>query len=245
VKIQGTVALVTGANRGIGRAFVDELLARGASKVYAGARDSASVQVADPRIVAIALDVADPERVAAVAEQLSDVALVVNNAGVGSAAFALQASLDDARYELEVNYLGVVSMTTAFAPVLASNGGGAFVNMLSVVSFVGTPLLSTYSASKAAAWNYTNAARIQLTAQGTEVLGVHVGFVDTDLTSSLDVEKIAPAKVAQAAFDALEAGQSEALVDDFSRAIKQGLSDDQSAIYPQVAKDFAALTTTS
>jgi NAD(P)-dependent dehydrogenase (short-subunit alcohol dehydrogenase family) len=243
MKIEGTVALVTGANRGIGRAFVDELLARGASKVYAGARSSASVQVADPRIVAVALDVIAAERVAAVADQLSDVALVVNNAGVGSAAFPLQASLDDARRELEVNYLGLVSMTTTFAPVLASNGGGAFVNMLSVVSFVGTPLLSTYSASKAAAWNYTNAARVQLTAQGTEVVGVHVGFVDTDLIASLDVEKIAPAKVAQAAFDALEAGQPEALVDDFSRAVKQRLSDDQTAIYPQVAKDFAALTT--
>jgi NAD(P)-dependent dehydrogenase (short-subunit alcohol dehydrogenase family) len=244
MKIEGTVALVTGANRGIGRAFMDELLARGAAKVYAGARNAASVEVTDPRIVPVALDVTDPERVTAVAGQLSDVALVVNNAGVGGAVFPLQATLDDARRELEVNYLGLISMTTAFAPVLAGNGGGAFVNMLSVVSFVGTPLLSTYSASKAAAWNYSNAARVQLGGQGTEVVGVHVGFVDTDLIAALDVDKLAPTTVARAAFDALEAGQPEALVDEFSRTIKAGLSADHDAIYPQLAQDFAALTAT-
>ena len=242
MKIDGTVALVTGANRGIGRAFVDELLARGAAKVYAGARDAASVEITDPRIDPVALDVTDLERVTAVAGQLTDVGLVVNNAGVGGAAFPLQASLDDARRELEVNYLGLVSMTTAFAPVLAANGGGAFVNMLSVVSFVGTPLLSTYSASKAAAWNYSNAARVQLAGQGTEVVGVHVGFVDTDLIAALDVDKLAPTTVAQAAFDALEAGQPEALVDEFSRSIKAELSDDQDAIYPRLVKNFSLHT---
>lgn len=245
MKIEGTVALVTGANRGIGRAFVDELLARGAAKVYAGARDPASVEITDPRVVPVALDVTDLERVTAVAAQLTDVALVVNNAGVGGAAFPLQASLDDARRELEVNYLGLVSMTTAFAPVLTRNGGGAFVNMLSVVSFAGTPLLSTYSASKAAAWNYSNAARVQLAGQGTEVVGVHVGFVDTDLIAALDVDKLAPATVAQAAFDALEAGQPEALVDEFTRSIKAALSDDQDAIYPRLVNDFSALTAAS
>ena len=242
MKIEGTVALVTGANRGIGKAFVNELLARRAATVYAGARDAASVEVTDPRIVPVALDVTDPERVAAVAEQLSDVSLVVNNAGVGDAALPLQASLENARRELEVNYLGLVSMTTRFAPVLARNGGGAFVNMLSVVSFIGTPLLSTYSASKAAAWNYSNAARIQLAEQGTDVVGVHVGFVDTDLIASLEVDKLAPEEVAQAAFDALEDGRPEALVDDFSHTVKAGLSDDHNTIYPQMAKDFAALT---
>jgi NAD(P)-dependent dehydrogenase (short-subunit alcohol dehydrogenase family) len=245
MKIEGTVALVTGANRGIGKAFVNELLARRADTVYAGARDAAGVEVTDPRIVPIALDVTDPERVAAVAEQLSDVSLVVNNAGVGEVALPLQASLENARRELEVNYLGLVSMTTAFAPVLARNGGGAFINMLSVVSFIGTPLLSTYSASKAAAWNYSNAARIQLVGQGTDVVGVHVGFVDTDLIASLDVDKLAPEKVAQAAFDALQDGRPEALVDDFSRTVKAGLSDDHNTIYPQVAEGFAALTAAS
>ncbi len=131
-------------------------------------------------------------------------------------------------------------MTEAFAPVLAANGGGAFVNMLSIVSFVGFPILSTYSASKAAAWSYSNSARVQLKGQGTEVVGVHVGFVDTDLIASFDVAKLAPREVAVAAFDGLEAGAPEVLVDERTREVKAGLSDDQNLIYPGVAEEFAA-----
>jgi NAD(P)-dependent dehydrogenase (short-subunit alcohol dehydrogenase family) len=238
MKIEGTVALVTGANRGIGKALAEELLARGASKVYAGVRDPESVT--DSRLVAVELDVTDPARVAEVAKQLTDVQIVVNNAGTGHAATALQASLDDARAELEVNYLGIVSMTQAFAPALAANAGGAFVNVLSVVSWFADPHLATYSASKAAAWLFTNAARVELKRRGTQVLGVHVGFVDTDLTSALDVEKIPPQLVAAAALDALEAGESEVAVDEFSRTIKAGLHDDLNLIYPMVQAQFEA-----
>ena len=241
MKIEGAVALVTGANRGIGNAYVTELLARGAATVYAGARNAESVEVTDPRIVPIALDVTDPERVAAVADQLSDVSLVVNNAGVMTANVPLRASLEEARSQIETNYLALISMTSAFAPVLVRNGGGAFVNMLSVVSFVGAPWMTTYAASKAAAWNYTNSARVQLASQGTELLGVHVGYVDTDLAADIVADKVAPDVVARAALDALEAGQSEVLVDEFTRNIKAGLSDDQNLIYPQVAKNFAAM----
>ena len=240
MKIEGAVALVTGANRGIGDAYVTELLARGAATVYAGARKAESVEVSDPRIVPIALDVTDPERVAAVAEELSDVSLVINNAGVMTANVPLRASLEEARSQIETNYLALISMTSAFAPVVVRNGGGAFVNMLSAVSFVGTPWMTTYAASKAAAWNYTNSARVQLAGQGTELLGVHVGYVDTDLAADIVADKVAPDVVARAALDALEAGQSEVLVDDFTRNIKAGLSDDQNLIYPQVAENFAA-----
>ncbi len=239
MQVNGTVALVTGANRGIGKAIAEELLARGAAMVYAGVRDVASVT--DPRLVPVQLDVTDADRVAAVARELDDVQLVVNNAGVGQAGFPLNASLDAARAQLETNYLSLVSSTQAFAPVLARNGGGAFVNVLSVVSWVGLPLLATYSASKAAAWSFTNAARIELKQQGTEVVGVHVGFVDTDMTSGLDTDKIAPESVARSALDALQAGEPEAVVDDFSRAVKAGLSDDQRALYPQVEQEFLAM----
>jgi NAD(P)-dependent dehydrogenase (short-subunit alcohol dehydrogenase family) len=238
MKIEGANALVTGANRGIGKTFAEELLARGAAKVYAGVRDVATVT--DPRLVPIQLDVTDAARVQAVAAELGDVELVVNNAGTGLPGLPLQAGLDDARYELELNYLGVVSMTEAFAPVIAANGGGAFVNMLSVVSWLAAPNLSTYSASKAAAWSYSNSARVQLKTQGIELVGVHVGYVDTDLIASFEVEKIQPQEVATAALDGLEAGEPEVLVDQQSRDVKAALSDDQNLIYPGVEEQFAA-----
>src|SRR4051794_3545488 len=241
MQIEGTTALVTGANRGIGKAIAGALLDRGAARVYAGVRDPETVSAADPRLVAVQLDVTDADRVTAVAEELADVGLVVNNAGIAHPASPLNAGLDAARAELEVNYLGLIAMTQAFAPVLASNGGGALVNVLSVASWVASPILSTYSASKSAAWNFTNSSRVELKRQGTHVVGVHVGFVDTELTAALDVDKVAPAAVAAAALDAVEAGEPEAVVDDFSRQVKAGLSDDQRTLYPQVELDFTAL----
>jgi NAD(P)-dependent dehydrogenase (short-subunit alcohol dehydrogenase family) len=240
MNIQDSTVLVTGANRGIGKAFADALLDRGATKVYAAVRDVAAVT--DPRVVPIQLDVTDPDRVAAVARELDDVQVVVNNAGVLNVGIPLSASLGTARLELETNYLSLLSMTQAFAPVLARNGGGAFVNVLSVFSWVAQPLLSTYSASKAAAWSFTNAARIELKRQGTHVVAVLVGGVDTEMTAAFDVAKVAPATVAASALDALEADEPEAVVDDFSRAVKAGLSDDQGALYPQIEREFLAMT---
>ena len=238
--IQDSTALVTGANRGIGKAFANALLDRGATKVYAAVRDVATVT--DPRLVPIQLDVTDPDRVAAVARELDDVQLVVNNAGVLHVSVPLSASLDTARMEFETNYLSLVSMTQAFAPVLERNGGGAFVNVLSAFSWVATPLLTTYCPSKAAAWSFTNAARIELGRQSTRVVGVYVYGVDTDMTAAIDVEKVPPAVVAASALDALEAGEPEAVVDDFSRAVKAGLSDDQDTLYPQIERQFLAMT---
>ena len=240
MNIQDTTVLVTGANRGIGKAFADALLDRGATKVYAAVRDVTTVT--DPRLVPVQLDVTDSDRVAAVARELDDVQVVVNNAGVLNIAVPLSASLDVARVELEANFLSLISMMQAFAPVLERNGGGAFVNVLSAFSWVATPLLTTYSASKAAAWSFTNAARIELKCQGTHVVGVHPGPVDTDMTAAIELEKIPPATVATSALDALEADEPEAVVDDFSRAIKAGLSDDQGTLYPQIERQYLALT---
>jgi NAD(P)-dependent dehydrogenase (short-subunit alcohol dehydrogenase family) len=240
MNIQDSTVLVTGANRGIGKAFTDALLHRGARKVYAAVRNVTTVT--DPRLVPIQLDVTDLDRVTAVAYELDDVQVVVNNAGVLHVGFPLTASLDAARVELETNYLSLVAITQAFAPVLERNGGGAFINVLSVFSWVATPLLTTYSASKAAAWSFTNAARIELRRQGTHVVGVHAGPVDTDMAAAFELDKIPPATVATSALDALEAEEPEAVVDDYSRAIKAGLSDDQDTLYPQIEREFLAIT---
>jgi NAD(P)-dependent dehydrogenase (short-subunit alcohol dehydrogenase family) len=240
MKVNGSVALVTGANRGIGKAMATALLDRGAAKVYAAVRDVTTVSTDDPRLVPVALDVTDPAQVRSVAAALGDVEIVVNNAGIGRPATPLTATIDDARAELEVNYLPLLATTQAFAPTLAANGGGAFVNVLSVVSWVGVPTLATYSASKSAAWSFTNSARVELKRRGTQVVGVHVGFVDTDLTAGLDIDKIAPAAVAESVLDVLEAGASEAVVDEGSRAIKSRLHDDQQLIYPDIEAEFEA-----
>jgi NAD(P)-dependent dehydrogenase (short-subunit alcohol dehydrogenase family) len=229
MQIEGSVALVTGANRGLGHAIARALVEGGAAKVYAAARDPQTVT--DPGLVPVALDVTDHAQVAAVAAELTDVDLVVNNAGVASVAFALTADLEQARRELEVNYLGTLAVAQAFAPVLKANGGGALVNVLSVVSFVSQAHLTTYSASKAAQWSITNALRVALREQGTLVTGVHVGYIDTDLAAGIDAEKHAPADVAAAILDGVRNGAEEVLVDELSRTVKAALPDDQRLLY--------------
>ena len=233
MKIDGSVALVTGASRGLGRVYARELVRRGAAKVYGAARDPATVT--EPGVTPVALDVTDPERVAQVAGQCADVSLLVNNAGVMAASTFIGApSLDAARLEMETNYFGMLSMCRAFAPVLAASGGGAVVNMLSVVSFFTNPLDASYGASKAAAWSLTNGIRIERAHQGTLVVAVHAGFIDTDMAAGIDAPKISPESVAQQAFDAVEAGQIEVLADERSRFVKESLSRDHELIYPPI-----------
>jgi len=223
MKLDNATVLITGANRGIGLAFAREALARGARKVYAGARDPASITL--PGVEAIALDVTRPEDVAAAAQRCGDVTLLINNAGIAMiGGFLAEGSVDAARAQLETNYFGPLRLSLAFAPVLASHGGGAILNVLSIASWISSPMLAVYGSTKAAAWSLTNGLRHELRAQGTQVLGMHMGFVDTDLTRGIDMAKSTPDEVVRRALDALEDGAEEVLADEVTRQVKQGLS---------------------
>jgi NAD(P)-dependent dehydrogenase (short-subunit alcohol dehydrogenase family) len=234
MKIDNAVALVTGANRGIGLAFARALLARGARKVYAGARDPASVTLAG--VEAIRLDVTKADEVAAAAARAGDVTLVVNNAGVGFFGGFLAADSEEvARRALETNYFGVLRVSKAFAPVLASHGGGALLNVLSIASFANGGQLAPYAASKSAAWSLTNALRFELAAQKTQVLALHMGFVDTDMVRAVDMPKTSPEEIVKRALDGLEAGLDEVLADERTRAVKQGLTAARPSYLPPLA----------
>jgi len=223
MKLDNATILVTGANRGLGLEFARQALARGARKVYAGARDPASVTLAGVRPVR--LDVTDAAQLAAAARELGDVDLVINNAGIAHFQQVLADGVEDSlRTMLETNVFGILGMSRAFAPVLARNGGGAFLNILSVASWISSPALAAYGVSKAAAWSLTNAVRNELREQGTQVLGLHVGFVDTDLTRDITLPKLAPATVVERGFAALEAGADEVMIDELTQAVKAGLS---------------------
>ena len=223
MEIQNSVALVTGANRGLGLAFTQALLAGGARKVYAAARDPATVK--QPGVQPVRLDVTDPAQVAATAAELGDVTLVINNAGIiRGSGFLGEKGVEAVRAELETNFFGPVHVSRAFAPILARNGGGAIVNVLSALSWVAFPSSSTYSASKAAAWAFSNGLRNELRGQGTQVLALHVGYMDTDMVREVAAPKSKPEDVARQVLEALEAGKSEVLADEVSRRIKQNLS---------------------
>lgn len=231
MNIQDAVVLVTGANRGLGLAFAKEALARGARKVYAGARDPDSVTL--PGVIPVRLDVTKPDEVAAAAHQLRDVSLLVNNAGIGELGSLLHPDAIEAlQRHMNTNVVGVLRMAQAFAPVLAAQGGGAMINVLSIVSWFNSGFLPTYAISKSAAWSLTNGLRNELRAQGTQVLGLHMGFVDTDLVRDIQAPKTPPELIVTRTLDALAAGRSEVLGDDVARQIKQGLSADD-AFYLQ------------
>jgi NAD(P)-dependent dehydrogenase (short-subunit alcohol dehydrogenase family) len=223
MKLQDSVALVTGANRGLGLAFTRALLAAGARKIYAAARDPASIK--QPGVQAVKLDVTKPAEVEALARELGDVTLLVNNAGITrGSSFLAPGGVESLRDELETNLFGPLLLARAFAPILAKNGGGAIVNVLSVLSWVTIPSSSTYSATKSAAWSLTNGLRNELGGQGTQLLGLHVGYMDTDMVRDVVAPKSRPEDVVRQTLEALETGKSEILADDVSRQIKQNLS---------------------
>jgi NAD(P)-dependent dehydrogenase (short-subunit alcohol dehydrogenase family) len=220
--IQGATALVTGANRGLGQVVARLLLQRGAQRVYGGARDPRSV--VEPGVVPVRLDITDPAQVAAAAETCSDVTLLVNNAGVLADSPLLAApGLDAARTEMEVNYFGTLAMCRAFAPLLTRTPPGAIVNVLSIASWFTNPAMGSYSASKAAAWALTNGIRGELHDTGVLVVGVHCGYIDTDMAAHVTGPKNAPEAIAEQTFAAVEAGRTEVLADERTREAKAAL----------------------
>lgn len=219
VSINGSTVLVTGGQRGLGRAFAETALELGAVKVYATARMPRPS--ADPRVVPLALEVTDPSSVAALADQTRDVSIAINNAGVTLRKPLIDTAIDEIRNLFETNLFGVLRVTQALAPTLAANGGGALINIHSVMSWLAGA--GAYGAVKAALWSATNSFRVDLAAQGTQVVGVHLGYTATDLTADLDVVKSDPFDLAREALLAVENGQTEVLSDDVSRQFKAAL----------------------
>ena len=234
MNVLGQVALVTGANRGIGRQFVLELLERGASKVYAAARRPEAVDIDDERVVPLRLDLFDRESIAAAAEAAPDVTLLINNAGASTTGSLVTGDLADARRQMDTHLWGPLDVIRAMNPALAANGGGAIVNVLSALSWFASPGAGAYAAAKAAEWNMTNAVRLELATQGTLVQGVLLGAADTDMMAGYDGPKVDPRDVARRSLDGLEAGSTEVVVDDWTAMVKASLAGDPAPFYERI-----------
>jgi NAD(P)-dependent dehydrogenase (short-subunit alcohol dehydrogenase family) len=233
MQIAGATALVTGANRGLGRHLAAQLIDRGAT-VYAGARSPESVDLAGA--IPVRIDITDPDSVAEAAERVRGLTLLVNNAGVASGASFLGGALEDIRLDMDTNYYGTLAVTRAFAPQLAAaRGGSGVLNVLSVLSWISLPGFGGYSAAKSAAWSLTNSLRSELAPQGTQVTALHVAFVDTDMARNVTAPKADPADVARLALDGVEAGLEEVLADDVTRRVQAGLAGGVPALYPKAA----------
>jgi len=218
-----SVVFITGANRGLGLQLAKAALAAGAKKVYGAARDASTVTL--PGVIPVQLDVTNHDEIAAVAREYKDVTVLVNNAGIVKAGGILaDNALELARQELETNVIGPMLLSKAFAPALQANGGGAIVNILSVLAWLSQGPTNTYSISKSAAWALTNGLRVELAAQGTLVVGAHMGYMDTDMTAGFDVPKARPEDVAAQIFAALNEGKEEVLADDLTRQVKLGIN---------------------
>jgi NAD(P)-dependent dehydrogenase (short-subunit alcohol dehydrogenase family) len=236
-QLAGQTILVTGANRGLGKEFVAQLLDRGAAKVYAAARDASTIATDDPRVVPLQLDVTDAESVRRAAATAADVTVVVNNAGLLVGGSVLDPDTSSLRRELETNLIGPLTVASAFAaPVTAA--GGAIVNVASVLSWVG--LGGTYGVSKAGFWSAIDSMRFELAPQGVQVVGVYVGYVDTDMTVGVEAPKSVPADVIRTVLDGVEAGALEVLADDMTRSVKANLHLPIEEQFPQLAEPVNA-----
>ena len=222
MNVKDSIVLVTGANRGLGKALAEAALKAGARKVYGGARNPASVTM--PGVTPIKLDVTNAADIAAAVQAIPDLTILINNAGIFNGTdLTGPNALQVMQQELDTNFFGPMALSQAFAPALKNNGGGAIVNVLSALAWISMPGTGTYSVSKAAAWALTNGLRGELQAQKTQVLAAHMGYMDTDMVAAIEAEKTAPAEVARLIVAALENGDDEVLVDDISRQVKQGL----------------------
>jgi NAD(P)-dependent dehydrogenase (short-subunit alcohol dehydrogenase family) len=234
MNIEGSVALVTGANRGLGRAFTRLLLDQGAAKVYGGARDPGTITV--DGVVPVPLDITSAGEIEAAGRTCGDVSLLINNAGINTFTSALAPdSLEAGRREMETNVFGTLAMSKAFAPVLAENGGGALANVLSILSWVSLPRSAMYGASKAALWSLTNSLRLELQPQGTLVVAVHVGPIDTDMGTAVEAPKVTPERVVEQTLDAIAHNRIEVLADEMTRRVRRALADDLACLYPTLA----------
>lgn len=229
--IKDSVALVTGGSRGIGKTLVEELYARGAAKVYATARDPRTIT--NPDVIPLALELTDSAAAAALAEQAPDVTILLNNAGTSLGSSFLDSPIADIRREFDINFFGALHVTRALVPVLERNGGGHILTIHSALSWIAVPGTDAYGASKAALWSQTNALRLALRPRGIRVTGLHVSYVDTDLTAGIDVNKTSPQSVATRALNGIEADALEVIADDLTQQIKAGLAADPSVLYPQ------------
>ncbi|MDN4599005.1 SDR family oxidoreductase [Leifsonia virtsii] len=226
--------LVTGANRGLGAAFADALVGLGAKKVYGAARDPETVRA--PGVTPVRLDVTDRRRIADLAQELSDVTMVINNAGIHQRASVFDDTVVDVvESVMRTNLVGTLAVSAAFAPRLIENGGGIIANMLSAGSWLAGPGNLAYAVSKAAALSLTNNLRAELSPRGVQVTAIHAGFIDTDMMASFPGPKLSPREVAEAALSAIAAGAQEVLIDEMSRRAK--------AASAQPVPAFAGLTT--
>lgn len=229
VDINNAVAVVTGANRGLGREFARQLTHRGAT-VYAAARNPAAVDV--PGTHPLLLDITDPDQVADAARTVPAATLVINNAGVSTFARLVDGALADIRLEMETNYFGTLNMVRAFAPVLARNGGGAFLNVSSVMAWLGYEHSNSYGASKAAVWAMNNGLREELVEAAIQVSSLFLASTDTDMMAGIDVPKNDPADVVRVALDGVAAGELEILADQASVDLKATLSQSRGRYVP-------------
>lgn len=235
MELKDSIALVTGANRGIGAAITDALVATGVKRVYAAMRTEPAKPPQPGVVVPVILDVTNAAQVAAAAHDCADATILINNAGVGLFQPLISAAdVSAAEAEMRVNYFGTLAMCRAFAPVLARNGGGAIVNILSIVARVAAPAGGSYCASKAAALSLTQAVRGELAAQGTLVIGVMPGFVDTGMTGGLDVPKDTPGTVAGSVIKALNDG-TEDVYPGAAADMADALARDAKAVEQQLA----------
>jgi NAD(P)-dependent dehydrogenase (short-subunit alcohol dehydrogenase family) len=222
MNLQDSTALVTGSNRGLGRQFAAQLLERGANKVYATARDPERVQIRG--VTPLRLDITDPDSVAGAAAVAGDATLVINNAGIATRTGLTDGALAQIELEMDTNFYGPLRVTRAFAPILAANGGGAILNVLSVLSWLHLPSSGAYAAAKAAAWAMTDVVRQELGSSGIQVAALHIAYMDTDMAAHINAPKADPAEVAALALDGIENDLTEILADDTTRSVKQGLS---------------------
>lgn len=241
MRIKNATALVTGANRGIGRELVKALLQAGVSKVYAGARDLKTLEPVvtfdSGRVVGVNLDVTRQAQISATVKSTPDVNLLINNAGILEFGGVLEVPVEKIARQFETNFYGALNMARTWVPTIEKNGGGAIVNILTLVALASMPGLSTYNASKAAAWSMTQSLRAALSARRIEVFGVFPGAVDTDMLAGVEMPKTKPAEIAAAVIRGIESGQEDIFPDPMSMQLYAAWRQDHKA----VEKQFAAM----